>query len=66
MRLLRSLALAVVLASLAPAQTVAAKKSAPEAAKAAIIDINTATEDTLKTIPGIGDAYAKKIIAGRP
>jgi competence protein ComEA len=33
---------------------------------AALIDINAATEAELKTIPGIGEAYAKKIIAGRP
>jgi competence protein ComEA len=33
---------------------------------AAVIDINTATETELRTIPGIGEAYAKKIIAGRP
>jgi DNA uptake protein ComE-like DNA-binding protein len=33
---------------------------------AALIDINSATEAQLRTIPGIGEAYAKKIIAGRP
>ncbi len=30
------------------------------------IDINSASKEELSSLPGIGDAYSSKIIAGRP
>src|SRR5689334_25438791 len=47
----------------APAQS---KKSVSKAPASKLIDINSATVDQLKTLPGINDPYAQKIVEGRP
>lgn len=60
-----ALALGVGLSYSGTAFAEGTSKSAP-AAQSNAVDINTASLDQLKALPGIGDTYAQKIVSGRP
>ena len=65
--LLLALSLAVATAQKAAPAKDAKKAATPASAKVAdLVDINSATAEQLQVLPGIGTAYADKIIKGRP
>jgi len=50
----------------AQAKAPAAKTDTKPEAKKALIDINSASVDELRTLDGIGEAHSKRIVDGRP
>ncbi len=64
--LFTALTMLVTVAAFAQTKSAPAPKGAAAQNTATLVDINSASVDQLKALPGIGDAYSKKIVDGRP
>lgn len=60
------LAASMLLGGLPSVAPVQAETKSATAAASSLVDINSATKAQLMALPGIGDAYSDRIIAGRP
>ena len=49
-----------------PAKSVKKSTAAKKTSTIMLVDVNSASKEALKKLPGITDTYADKIIAGRP
>jgi competence protein ComEA len=68
MKILRSILFLLTALALvaAPYQAPKASKSPISSTSSKLIDINSASQDDLKALPGIGDAYSAAIVKNRP
>jgi competence protein ComEA len=65
-KILEAIAVALLIVFAVPAAAAPKADAAKSAKKTEKLDLNTATADQLKELPGIGEAYSKKIVDSRP
>jgi competence protein ComEA len=65
-KILGAIAVTLMIVFGVPAAAAPKTDAAKAAKQTEKLDLNTATADQLKDLPGIGDAYAKKIVDSRP